>query len=136
MTPETDNTCICCGQNNPIGLKLAFTFPAPDRARTEVVLPAHFCGWKSLAHGGVLAMLLDEVMAKACIQAGVAGVTAEITVRYLKPVSVGTPLVVTGGITARKRRILHTEGQIAAPDGTVLATATAVFVAQSAPAAG
>ncbi len=132
--PETDHTCICCGRDNPIGLKLTFTFPTPDQARTEVVLPAHFCGWKSLVHGGVLAMLLDEVMAKACIQAGFTAVTAEITVRYLKPAHVNTRLTVTGTITARKRRILHTSGEITTPDGQRLATATAVFVAQTMPA--
>jgi uncharacterized protein (TIGR00369 family) len=43
-------------------------------------------------HGGVSAMLLDQVFGHACAAAGGPGVTTELSVRYLRPVPLDVPL--------------------------------------------
>jgi uncharacterized protein (TIGR00369 family) len=43
-------------------------------------------------HGGVSAMLLDQVFGHACAAAGSPGVTTDLSVRYLRPVPLGVPL--------------------------------------------
>ena len=87
----TDNRCcFICGADNPIGLK---TRPTRDetagRAWLSVVIPEPFQGWAGVAHGGIIAALLDEVCAYAVMGVSKQVVTAELTVRYLKPVPLG-----------------------------------------------
>jgi len=40
---------------------------------------------RRIAHGGIIATLLDEAMGKVCRFREVRAVTAELTVEYLKP---------------------------------------------------
>jgi acyl-coenzyme A thioesterase PaaI-like protein len=56
---------------------------APDGAVTSrVVVPDAFQGWRGVAHGGVVALLLDEAMAYAAGARGVIGVTGEMKMRF------------------------------------------------------
>ena len=65
-TPIADNYCFVCGQDNPRGLKISCTYrEAEMAAETELVLPREFQGWAGVIHGGILATLLDEMMAHA-----------------------------------------------------------------------
>jgi uncharacterized protein (TIGR00369 family) len=123
-----DNRCFVCGQDNPHGLRLTFVHPEPGSAETELVIPERFSGWERLTHGGLLATLLDEAMAYACISRAGNAVTVEITVRYLKPVEVGQKVRVRGRVLAIKRRIVETEGEILNPEGQVAARGQARFL--------
>ncbi|GAH59556.1 unnamed protein product, partial [marine sediment metagenome] len=107
-----DDFCFCCGSKNSKGLKLKFIYPEEGSAETECEIPAYFTGWKSITHSGLLAMLLDETMAHACISSGQSSVTIELTVRYIKPVEVGESVTVNAQITGVKSRIVQTEGWI------------------------
>ena len=123
-----DNRCFVCGQDNPHGLRLVITHPEPGCAETELVIPERFSGWERLTHGGLLATLLDEAMAYACINRAGNAVTVEITVRYLKPVEVGQKVRVRGRVLAVKGRVVETEGEIQGPDGQVAARGKARFL--------
>jgi acyl-coenzyme A thioesterase PaaI-like protein len=121
--------CFGCGELNLGGLHLQLHI-GERRAWAATTLSSTFEGWEGIAHGGVIASILDEVMAWSLASLDSLGVTATITVDYKKPVPVGQPLRADGWITATKRRVFETAGSITDPaDGTVLATATAVFVA-------
>jgi len=81
------NMCFGCGVANNIGLKLRFTDHG-DFIQAEWQPLAHYQGYPNILHGGIIAALLDEtggwyVSAKI----GTAGVTSEMTTRYLAPVS-------------------------------------------------
>lgn len=125
-TPRDDNQCFVCGENNPIGLKLTFRYEDQE-ARSDLTIPAHFQGWKGITHGGIVATLLDEIMAKAAHFAGHTAVTMEITVTYKKPTPAETPLRLTGRVVEQRRRVLLTEGEILDQGGTLLASAKAKF---------
>jgi uncharacterized protein (TIGR00369 family) len=123
-----NDRCFVCGKDNPQGLHLSIRNPEPGRAETEMVIPEHFSGWARLTHGGLLATLLDETMAYACISRAGNAVTMEITVRFLKPVEVGQKVRVTGWVQAIKGRLVETEGEILDPQGQEAARAKARFL--------
>jgi len=123
-----DSRCFVCGRDNPHGLRLVFSHPEPGRAEAELAIPEHFSGWERLTHGGLLATLLDEAMAYACISSAGNAVTAELSVRFLTPVEVGQRVRVTGRVQAVKGRVVETEGEILNPQGEPAARATARFL--------
>jgi acyl-coenzyme A thioesterase PaaI-like protein len=51
-----------------------------------------------LVHGGIIAACFDEVLAVAQRDAGVNGLTTELTVRYRRPITIDTDLVFTAWI--------------------------------------
>jgi alpha-methylacyl-CoA racemase len=62
-------------------------------------------------HGGVSAMLLDQVLGHAAVASGHPGVTADLSVRYRRPVPLGVPLRVWGRVTETQgRRTMVTGG--------------------------
>jgi uncharacterized protein (TIGR00369 family) len=71
---------------------------------------------------------LDEAMAYACLKNAGNAVTAEINVRYLKPVEVGQKVRVRGRVQAVKGRVVETEGEILNPEGEVAARGKARFL--------
>jgi uncharacterized protein (TIGR00369 family) len=125
-----DRRCFVCGPHNPDGLHLEFVRDGDDGARSTVTLPPRVQGWRGVAHGGIAVMLLDEVMAYACILHGDRAVTASCEVRFRKPVPLGQTLVVQGRIKERRRKVIYLEATLALEDGTLLATAEAKFVSQ------
>ena len=125
----TDNRCcFICGVNNPIGLKIR---PSRDeaagRAWLSVVIPEEFQGWAGVAHGGIIAALLDEVCAYAVMGVSKQIVTAELTIRYLKPVPVGREVTVAAELREQVRRAISVDAQLTC-DGETLARAEARMV--------
>jgi acyl-coenzyme A thioesterase PaaI-like protein len=125
---RNDKHCFCCGKENDRGLKLEFTYHEKNSATTSLIIPEYFTGWENLTHGGLISMLLDETMAHACIGSKLIGVTAELTVRFKKPLPVNTEIFVKGIMTEVKGRIALTAGEIKDVSGTVYATGKARFI--------
>lgn len=128
LIPVDDGNCFACGPQNPHGLQMVFAPDGETGARAEVTLPERLQGYRDVAHGGVVMMLLDEGMAHACRFVGHKAMTASVEVRFRKPVPLGQALVVTGRYKERRRTILFLEAIVALPDGTPLATASGTFV--------
>jgi uncharacterized protein (TIGR00369 family) len=121
--------CFACGTLNEHGLGLVLHVE-PRRAWIETVLDRRFEGWEGVAHGGIVATILDEVMAWSLAAEDNWGVTARMAVQFRRPVEVGQAVRADGWITRSRRRLVETEGRIVdAVDGTPLATATGVYVA-------
>ncbi len=113
--------CIVCGKNNPHGLQLTLSVDREKlTAHTAVTIPERFLGWEKFIHGGVVSMLLDEAMAYAAMASGRYCVTAEMKVRFKRPVSPNVPLDLFGEVTAVKGRIIETRAVLKEGD-TVLA---------------
>ena len=85
-------------------------------------------GGGGMAHGGIIATLLDEAMGKVCRFREVRAVTAELTVQYLKPVKVDQEIIVEGFETDQKGRNLFLAGEIRNNAGEVLARGSGRFV--------
>ncbi|MFF4837336.1 PaaI family thioesterase [Streptomyces sp. NPDC001315] len=77
------------------------------------------------------AMLLDELMGRACAAAGMPGLTVSLQMRYHRPVPLQTPLRILARVTGTDDRKIFVSGSItsrADPD-TELVTAEGTFVA-------
>ncbi len=120
--------CIICGRDNPAGARAAFR-PAPGGAEAEVTPPAHLQGFAGVLHGGIVTGLLDDAMWYAAHFQGLFTMTAEITVRFRKPVPTGRPLRLAGRLVARKRRLAEMAAELAdAESGEILAEASGKFL--------
>ncbi len=63
-------------------------------------------------HGGVIAMVFDEILGAANIAAGSPGMTGTLTIRYRKPTPLRTPLRVEARCEARQGRKTTARGAI------------------------
>jgi uncharacterized protein (TIGR00369 family) len=77
----------------------------------------------------VVAALLDETLGwAAALAVGRMCVTAEMTVRYLKPVPVGAKIVVSAKPGRCSRRLGVAEGEVRDESGTLYARASGKFL--------
>jgi uncharacterized protein (TIGR00369 family) len=132
---ERDHLCFCCGSDNDRGLRLSITYPEKGTAETGLDIPSWFTGWRNMTHGGLLATVLDEIMAHACLAIARQSVTAEITVRFQKPVEAGAHIRALGKVEESRGRILRTRGWIYDSQGVLVAEGSARFIAPAPPAA-
>ena len=115
--------CFGCGKENPVSLKLKFVKNG-DEARCECIISEFYQGWRGFVHGGIISTILDEAMAYTYFP-DVKGVTAKTEIRIRQPVPIGVPLVVTGKLIKKTRKLLTTTAVLTLHDGTVLAESTA-----------
>jgi acyl-coenzyme A thioesterase PaaI-like protein len=120
--------CFACGVNNPIGLRMEVQY-APETARSRITLPRQFEGWKDIIHGGIVATLLDEIMAHAVLQHVGDAVTTALTVSYRAALRVDQQVEVIGRIKERNRRGVVAEAEMRTVDGAkLLAKAESRFI--------
>lgn len=115
--------CFACGKDNPVGLKLKFVKDG-DEARGEFVISELYQGWRGYVHGGIISTILDEAMAYIYFPE-IKGVTAKTEIRIRQPVPIGVPLVATGRLVKKTRKLLTAAATITLKDGTVVAESTA-----------
>ena len=108
-----DNGCFVCGPDNLRGLQASFEIdPTTRSSLCRLTVPDPFQGWKDVVHGGILATLLDEACVHACRTVGPHPVTAELTVRYRKPVPTGAEIVVRAEVTGSRGRVLWSRASV------------------------
>jgi acyl-coenzyme A thioesterase PaaI-like protein len=96
-TPLADNYCFVCGKDNPQGFKIEVRyFEAEMAAETELAIPREYQGWAEVIHGGILATLLDEMMAHAVWRFAGPGLTLGMEVRFHAPLKPGEAIKVRG----------------------------------------
>src|SRR5215470_14353773 len=89
LAPNPANHCFGCGGANDFGMKLTFELDQDtQRASGKFFLGPRYVGGAGFAHGGVIAVLLDEVMGKISKLSEERAVTAELNIEYRKPVPV------------------------------------------------
>jgi uncharacterized protein (TIGR00369 family) len=134
MSPQkthlpTYEGCLVCGQKsvNPYTLHLRFR-------TTENGVEADFTpqvmheGYRRIVHGGILCAVLDETLGSAVAVARKKYfVTGELTVRFTRPLMVGTPVVVRGRPVEHNYRHSVAEGEVADAEGNIYARATGKF---------
>lgn len=119
--------CFVCGDQNPHGLQAKFFYDGRT-AQTNLVATEAFEGYKGIYHGGIIAALLDEVMIKAILATGVYSVTAEMTIRYKRPVRTGDALTFRGVIAYKKGKVYLTEGEVVDQNGVAYAEASGKYI--------
>lgn len=123
------HNCFACGTLNRDGLRLDLHLEA-GRSWTDLRLDRRFEGWDGIAHGGIVATILDEVMAWALVSSDAWGMTARMRVDYRAPVGIGREIHAEGRLVETRRRVFRTDGRLVdATTRSVLATAEATYVA-------
>ena len=127
-----DGGCFGCSHSNPLGLHLTFRRRG-DVIATRYTIPDQFHGAPGVAHGGIVATLLDEVSCAAVFFVGNRHVvTGELTVRYERPCPVERPLDVSARVVGEHPRYLVVEG-IVYEGEAVLARSSGKFFPQQRP---
>jgi uncharacterized protein (TIGR00369 family) len=127
-----DHNCFACGSLNREGLRLVLHVE-PGRAWTELELERRFEGWSGIAHGGIVATILDEVMAWALVGEENWGLTARMAIDFRRPVPIGRSIRAEGRVTRARRRLVEATGRVVdVTTGEELATATGTYMAADA----
>ena len=125
---ELYDRCFGCGPAHPTGLRVR-CFRTAQGVLSPVLIARQYEGPPGASHGGIVAAYLDEILAGAVVRGtGRVAVTGELTVRYVRPVPLETPLVGRAHLVAAQGRWADAEGRIEDLDGArVLATARGRF---------
>jgi uncharacterized protein (TIGR00369 family) len=136
LEPNPANRCFGCGGANDSGMKLTFELdPESERVTGKFVLGSRYGGGAGFAHGGVIAILLDEAMGKISKLTDERAVTAELNIEYRKPVPVDAEITVSGWQENEKGRNRFRVGEIHDAQGTLLARGRGRFVVVGQPVA-
>jgi acyl-coenzyme A thioesterase PaaI-like protein len=100
---------------------------AGSDVRARVVLRRAFEGAPGRAHGGIVAAVFDDVTGFVIGKLREPAFTGELTVRYLKPVPIETPLEMRSRLVDRERRKLFITAECR-DGGEIVATCKAIYI--------
>ena len=120
--------CFGCSPINSQGLGLRF-YLSEYGCYTKCSIPDHLCGIDGIVHGGILALLLDEVSQWTMIaRLGKMGMTREISVRFLKAVPTNAEIIVEARIGAQDEKETLLRSTIHSKDNDLLAEAESRWI--------
>lgn len=126
---------ITCGTENPASLGCVFYELEGGEVATVFKCGRWHEGHEGIMHGGMSGAVLDEVMGRANrsydrLTGGlkVPVVTAEMTVKYLKPIMSGELMTACGRIYRRDGRKRFASGEIVNEAGEIMVSASGVYV--------
>jgi len=111
------------------GFRLVFQ-PGPDGSSVDFEVPDKYQSWAGMAHGGIVALLLDEAVGWAAWHAGHPGVTGRLQVSYRRPLKLGEPVRIVGKVERVRRTLVYANAYIEnRNDRDRIADATATLMA-------
>jgi len=116
------DACYVCGQANPVGLHISF-FALPDQEVGAELEPVDgYAGYDGVVHGGVISAFLDELTGWAVsLRHGLLAYTAELTVRFVAPVRIGTRYRGKARMGQGRGRLWEAAGSLTDEEGRVCA---------------
>jgi len=128
MEVSFDGHCFGCGPFNVDGLRLTFV-PGPDGSVAEFEVPDRFQSWAGMAHGGIVALMLDEAVGWAAWHAGRPGVTGRLQVSFRRPLKLGEVVRIVGKVENVRRTLVYASAVVEnREDGSRIADATATLM--------
>jgi acyl-coenzyme A thioesterase PaaI-like protein len=116
------------GSCNPIAPEVIVETGDAGAVRGTVRFGLAHGGPPGLAHGGVIASVLDQVLGIATQVAGHPGMTAELTVRFCRPTPIERVLAFEARHVDTSGRRTEAWGAIYDGDGRIAAEASAIFI--------
>ncbi len=121
-----DNRCFVCGQNNDRGLRFKFSYnERTEESESTIVFADYYQGWGKIVHGGLVSTILDEIQVKVAGFHNYQCLTAELNVKYKKPVRTETEYFLTGKIKKIRNKIVYTEASLKDKNSNTVAFANA-----------
>jgi acyl-coenzyme A thioesterase PaaI-like protein len=126
----TSRDCFVCGAKNPAGLHMHFYTISPGEVEANYTVSDQYQGYPGVVHGGIIASMMDETIGRVFMEGDPPRfmVTAELKLRYKKPVPVNTPLILRGHRVKDNGRIGQATGEIIGPEGEILVTGEIIVV--------
>jgi len=131
-----NGVCFGCGPKNPEGLHLK-SFPSGGSVVSEWTPGKHHVAFGNFGSGGIISVLMDchgnwtatyALMKARRLRAPPGTVTAEYTVKFLKPSLIGQPWRLTARATAIDGNKVTVTGELKV-GGAVTASMSGLFVA-------
>ena len=120
--------CFGCAPDNPAGVKMEFYEDGDEIVSLWEPKP-EYQGWLNTLHGGIQAVLFDEICAWVIIRKKqTTGVTFKMETKYIKSVST-TDKVITlrARITNEKRNVVFISAELYSQDNEICSQATCTY---------
>jgi acyl-coenzyme A thioesterase PaaI-like protein len=114
------------GPLNPVAPPAELTWDG-ERIRGTATFGPPYVGPPGMVHGGIIALLFDEILGAANVCEGAGGFTGTLTVRYEAPTPLGGELELEGWVESIDGRKILSRGTISHA-GTVTARAEGIFI--------
>jgi uncharacterized protein (TIGR00369 family) len=118
--------CVVCGGHDA-ALDLDFRLAEDGAVEAVFECVDRLQGYPDRLHGGVLCMLIDGAMANCLFAHGLAGVTAELKVRFRQAAILGRSVKVRAHITERLAPLFRLQAEVV-QENSIVATAEGTFL--------
>lgn len=119
--------CVVCSPDCAHGLQLRLDLDSHGAAVGSFDCAARYEGYPGLLHGGVISALLDGAMTNCLFLHDTVAVTAELTVRFRHPVTLGQAAQVRAWITEHRPPLFRLRAELV-QNGVLKAVGHAVFM--------
>lgn len=127
MTDKFHKNCFVCSGNSDNGLKLKYTF-LHNRLSGEFKIPCDYQGYDNIAHGGIIAAILDSSMVHLFYERyGLQLKTAKLNIYFRKEIPVNKKFIVTAVADDTARHFYVAKSKIKNGD-TLFAEAEGYFI--------
>lgn len=122
--------CFVCSKGNLSGLGLEYSLEPDGGVIARFRGDVSFSGYRDRIHGGVIASLLDGAMSYCAYAHGLVAVTADLQIRYHKPVRVAELVHVCARLVDVRGPVIRLGGEIRQGED-IRVTARAKFMVTS-----
>lgn len=128
--PSHYRWCFGCGDGHPTGLHLRISAGEGLSVVGDFLVTEHHQGAPGLAHGGLLASAVDEILGSLNWLLADPTVTGRLECDFRRPVPVGSRLHINAEVVGVKGRKVFTRatGRLDSADGPIAITAAAMFI--------
>jgi hypothetical protein len=120
LNPDACPDCFGCGADNARGLRLEIFQEGTD-AVAVFTAGSDLSGYPDRLHGGVVGLLVDEMLVYAGAPHGLWGITVKVSYALRKPIPLDTTIALRSRITQRSDRGFRAEVTIHLPDDVLAA---------------
>jgi acyl-coenzyme A thioesterase PaaI-like protein len=126
--------CFVCGSENPDGLGLHIFQDGTDAVATFTPKSTHE-GYPDRLHGGMVGMLVDEMLVYAGAPHGLWGVTAKVRYWLRRPIPVDATLTLRARLIQQSERGFRAVVSVHLPDDVLVAEGEGMCVLRGRPKA-
>ncbi|HMM49196.1 MAG TPA: hotdog fold domain-containing protein [Miltoncostaeaceae bacterium] len=134
LNPPDGPDCLVCGPTNPDGLHLLIRRDGTDALARYTPRATHI-GYPERVHGGLVGLLVDEMLVYAGAPHGLWGMTAKVRYWLRKPIPVGDRLELRARLVQRSDRGFRSVVSIRLPDESLAAEGEGMCVIRRTPLA-
>lgn len=123
---DLHHNCFACGHGED-GLGLVFDRSGVDTVSAEWFCDTRYQSYPGIAHGGIIATVLDCAMTNCLLMKGIPAVTADMRIEYREPVRVNSIVAVRASLVRSRSLLFVLEAEIV-QDERLKARASAKFM--------